>query len=183
MIRWLAIAACLMATPVAAQMVSTPYQVTEDGVAAPTGDQDLSFVANYVRIAPNIGIGGRLTDDGVARAKAAGFKTLIDLRQPNESGVAEEKAAAEALGLRYISIPMPREAEDIPDILPKLIKRLETAGDYPILLHCASGNRAGAAWALYRAERGVPPIIAIGEGRAAGMKSRESVVRELLDLE
>lgn len=45
--------------------VSPPFEHFE-GVAAPTGDEDLSFVVNYVRVASNIAVGGRLSEGGAA---------------------------------------------------------------------------------------------------------------------
>jgi protein tyrosine phosphatase (PTP) superfamily phosphohydrolase (DUF442 family) len=53
----------------------------------------------------------------------------------------------------------------------------------PVYLHCASGNRVGASWALYQAERkGVPAEDALALGRAAGLGSLESTVRSILGL-
>jgi hypothetical protein len=41
----------------------------------------------------------------------------------------------------------------------------------------------GAIWALYRAAQGVPPAIAVQEGRTIGLKpGREAAVREQLGL-
>ncbi|MEM9234864.1 MAG: sulfur transferase domain-containing protein [Pseudomonadota bacterium] len=164
----------------AAPEVSVPYQWQEDVIQAPTGDAGVAFVRNYVRVTPYIAVGGRLSDDGVDRAKDVGFNMIIDLRQPDEQGVAEEEARAAELGVAYRRLSMPREAAEVEAFMPDLIAALENADNYPILLHCASGNRAGGAWALYRGMKGVPAVIAIEEGRAAGMRSREAVVREVL---
>lgn len=172
----------LLAACAATGEISPPFDRIEGRAEAPTGDKDLSFVRNYVRIAPNIGIGGALSDEGAAMAEDAGFRTLIDLRDASEPGSREEEASASELGLAYNRMTMPKEAGEIAAFMPELVAALDMAQNYPILLHCASGNRAGAAWALYRAEKGVPAHIAIEEGRTAGMKSREAVVRELLEI-
>jgi protein tyrosine/serine phosphatase len=57
---------------------------------------------------------------------------------------------------------------------------VENAANLPVLVHCHSANRVGAMWALYRASKGVPPAVAVEEGRTAGLKSREKAVREKL---
>jgi protein tyrosine phosphatase (PTP) superfamily phosphohydrolase (DUF442 family) len=50
-----------------------------------------------------------------------------------------------------------------------------------VFFHCASSNRIGAAWALYHAERKkVPRDKALAMGKAAGLKSLEPVVVEVL---
>ena len=55
--------------------------------------------------------------------------------------------------------------------------------DPPVYLHCASGNRAGASWALYQAERlGTDAEEAVSLGRAAGLSSLETTVRSILGL-
>lgn len=52
-----------------------------------------------------------------------------------------------------------------------------------VYLHCASGNRVGASWALFHAERlGVDPEAALDIGRAAGLRGLESMVREVLGI-
>jgi len=45
-----------------------------------------------------------------------------------------------------------------------------------------TSNRSGAIWSLYRARMGVPAEIAIQEGRAAGLESREAAVRDRLGI-
>jgi protein tyrosine phosphatase (PTP) superfamily phosphohydrolase (DUF442 family) len=47
---------------------------------------------------------------------------------------------------------------------------VEDAAHSPLLVHCASGNRVGAMWALYRARKGVAVAVAMEEGRRIGMQ-------------
>jgi protein tyrosine phosphatase (PTP) superfamily phosphohydrolase (DUF442 family) len=63
---------------------------------------------------------------------------------------------------------------DIPsnEDLAAMFNALDAANDGPVLLHCASSNRVGAVWALYRIDRaGLTADQAEAEGRAAGMKA------------
>jgi len=49
---------------------------------------------------------------------------------------------------------------------------LDAAKDAPLLLHCASSNRVGTVWALYRIKNeGLNADEAEATGRAAGMKA------------
>lgn len=147
---------------------------------APFGDKVSADITYYNRAAPDIGIAGLLKGNGVAEAKALGFKTIVDLRQPKE-GTAPERAAAAKEGITYINIPVAGGAPT-KDQVATLTKIIETAANKPVLVHCHSANRAGAIWALYRASKGVPPEIAVEEGRAVGLKSREPAVRKMLGL-
>ena len=51
----------------------------------------------------------------------------------------------------------------------------------PVLVHCASGNRAGALLALVQARDGAPVDQALQLGRDAGMTSLEAPTRALLE--
>ena len=41
----------------------------------------------------------------------------------------------------------------------------------PILIHCASGNRVGAVWTVWRVQRGRPYLEAEEEGRLVGLRN------------
>ena len=158
---------------------SAPFTRVEGLREAPYGGAVSANIINYSRAAPYIGVAGSLTEQGVSEADALGFKLLIDLRQQVEPGVAEEQALVQNLDISYKHIPLAADATALPQI-DEIIALLSNPDHYPILLHCASANRAGAAWALYRQRRGVPIEIAIEEGRAVGLKSKEAFVRQLL---
>lgn len=154
---------------------------TADAPDAPFGDAVSSAINNYTRAAPYLGTAGLLGEGGVAEAAQLGFKTIIDLRSPAEPNQPAEAGLAADAGLGYINIPIAKGAPTEEQIA-LFTDLMEDRKTFPILLHCASANRAGALWALYRASNGVPADTAIEEGRAIGMKSREGQVRELLGL-
>ncbi len=145
---------------------------------APFGDKVSQAILNYNRAFPAIATAGLLRDGGVEEAKRLGFKTVVDLRTPEE-GIAEERRAVEDAGLAYVNIPVATRAPTMEQVAA-FAEVANDAGTYPILLHCASANRAGAMWALYRASEGVPVEVAIEEGRTNGLSSREPAVRERL---
>ncbi|WP_158681735.1 beta-lactamase hydrolase domain-containing protein [Microbulbifer pacificus] len=137
------------------------------------------MVANYNRLRPQLATGGSIDLDKVSALKQKGFRTIVDLRTPEE-GTAEEKAVVEAAGMRYINLPVSAGAPS-DALIAELGEILADTSGAPVLLHCASGNRVGAVWAIYRVRKGAPLETALEEGRAAGMRSaREAQVRELL---
>jgi protein tyrosine/serine phosphatase len=85
-----------------------------------------------------------------------GIRTLVNFRDDEcvatNSDCLHEKRFAEKHGLLFVHIPLdcPPKEESI----PPLLKLLDDATKYPILMHCAEGvERAGLAAAIYRIER------------------------------
>lgn len=157
---------------------TVPLAYADATAQVPFGDKMGAEVANYNRLRPFLATGGSIDLAEVDSLKEKGFRTIIDLRTAEE-GTADERAAVEGAGMTYVNLPIAKGAptdEQIAD----LAALLEDEKAAPVLLHCASGNRVGAAWAIYRARSGIPLEIAIEEGRTAGMRaSREAQVRSL----
>ncbi len=163
--------------------IDAPFAVTDPARMAPFGSAVGSAFTNYSRVAPAIATAGAPGVAGIEKARALGFRHLIDLRGDGEPGVADETRRAAELGLRRSSIPMPMDPAAIPAFVDRLASLLEASDQYPALMVCGSANRTSAAWALYRVRRGVPPLVAIEEARAAGLTPRgEVLVREALGL-
>ncbi len=143
----------LLSTSVLAQKIPYGHQV--------------STVQNYNRAAPDIATSGLIGDGGESVLAAHGFKTVIDMRVANE-GTNREKALVEAAGLVYVNIPM-----TVANISPEHVEAFTQAlqkSPKPILVHCGSGNRAGAIWASYLISQGSDVEEAIAAGRKAGMR-------------
>ncbi|MEO1149668.1 MAG: sulfur transferase domain-containing protein [Pseudomonadota bacterium] len=177
----LGMSACASVAPHAEYVITPSYILTEGVSKAPFGGEVSSDILNYTRAAPNVGTAGKLVGNGVAEAQQLGFKLIIDLRRPDEGGVAEEIAEASRLGIAYENVPLAKDATAW-DQVERIEALIADRSNYPVLIHCGSANRAGAVWALYRTRQGVPNLIAIEEGRTVGLKSREVQVRELLGL-
>ncbi|GAA0717663.1 beta-lactamase hydrolase domain-containing protein [Dokdonella soli] len=112
-----------------------------------------------------------------------GLRTVIDLRKPDETRGYDEVALAARLGLHYVAPPI-ADAAALTPANAAALKRALAAGEGPVLLHCASGNRVGALLALMAADQeGMPPQAALDLGKRAGLKSLEPVVRKQLGLE
>ncbi|MCW2001166.1 uncharacterized protein (TIGR01244 family) [Xanthomonas translucens] len=103
-------------------------------------------------------------------AAANGVTTVIDLRGPDEARGYDETASAHALGLRYVRLPIRTAAGLTPDNVRALQRVLDQQAQGKVLLHCASGNRAGALLALLAAREGASAEQALQIGRDAGLQ-------------
>ena len=173
------LSACASFQPSERRTIDGPFVLVEDRTGAPFGGAVSANIVNYTRAAPYVGTAGKLNGDGVAEAKALGFKLIIDLRRPDEDGVEQEQAAVQSVGIAYQNIPLAPDASAWEQV-SAVEAALADSANYPVLLHCGSANRAGAVWALYRHRQGVDALTAIEEGRAVGLTSREEMVRDLL---
>ena len=112
---------------------------------------------------------------------ARGVTTVVNLRTASEMQGRDEAAEVRAAGMHYIEIPV-AGAEGITDANARLLRDALTAAGGPVLVHCASANRAGGLLALSEARYGgAAPEQAIALGRKAGMASTEARVRALLE--
>jgi len=142
----------------------------------PFGHQ-VSTVQNYNRATTQIATSGLIGDGGAPLLAAHGFRTVIDMRTANE-GTREEKALVEGAGMIYVNIPM-TVANISNEHLEAFTNAIEKSPK-PILVHCGSGNRAGAIWASYLISKGTEPEEALAEGRKAGMRPpMEQKVKEV----
>jgi len=143
---------------------------------------DIAVVAASGHVSPVNGItSSGQPDEAALRVFAdAGYVAVIDLRGPDEDrGMADERAAAEALGLDYVALPIAgREAINF-DTAKQLDEVLQGI-DGPVLLHCGSGNRVGAILALRESLHGADNDQSIAYGKDAGLTGLEGVVRERL---
>lgn len=135
---------------------------------------------------PSAGLltGGQPSEEALAQAAAAGYKTIINLRATGEPIPFDEKSIVEALGMEYISLPI----AGIPDLTAEKAKELAEIlakpGTQPSMVHCASGNRVGALFALGAFYLdGEKAESALELGRKAGLTRLEPVVRKLLAAE
>ncbi|MBV1959303.1 MAG: hypothetical protein KUG53_01090 [Pseudomonadales bacterium] len=131
---------------------------------------------------PGILSGGQPTGPQLKEAQKKGYKTVISLQTRMETGVWDEAETVQELGMKYVSIPISNAAELNSENSKALIKALSDPDDYPILLHCGSGDRVGALFAVDAGlNRGIATEEALQIGRSAGMKRLEGPVKEILD--
>lgn len=126
--------------------------------------------------------GGQPTDAQFETLAGLGYRTVINMRGPEEKE-STDPAVVESLGMAYVALPITGAGDVSEENARTLAKALETA-EYPVVVHCASGNRVGALFALkaYHVD-GETPAEALALGQAAGVTRLEPVVRQQLGLE
>jgi len=134
--------------------------------------EKLTEVPNAVVLNDKLAAGGAPTARGLGQAAEQGIRTVIDLREPSKE-TAREKDHADAVGLKYVNIPVSVENFN-PGHADKLAEVLKDPATGPALLHCATGQRAVAAWALYRnRHEGVSAAQALQEAKQKGLQKPE----------
>jgi len=112
----------------------------------------------------------------LSNLKSAGFGTVINLR-PNGEMRFEEGLLLRATGLNYVSIPITPATlgnEEISRFLTE-VRGAEERKE-KLFVHCSSGNRAAALWAIYEiTDLNVPTELAVSRARTAGLTSAELV--------
>jgi uncharacterized protein (TIGR01244 family) len=131
----------------------------------------LAGVVNYTKVDATVACGGETSREAIAELGAQGFRTVVNLRQPSEPGVAEEAAAVEAAGMRYVHLPMNPTAPEF-ETADQFLAAVADPAVQPVYIHCASANRVGAVWAIKRVvQDGWSREDAIAEAQGIGMKS------------
>jgi uncharacterized protein (TIGR01244 family) len=126
-------------------------------------------IANYKRLHAGLAAGGTISPEALRELKAMGFQTVIDLRTEAE-GTLKEKAAVEALGLRYVSVPVTAASLSVADV-KAVAGVLGDPKAAPVLMHCASSNRVGAVYGAVQRLEGKTAAEAEAAARQAGLSS------------
>jgi protein tyrosine phosphatase (PTP) superfamily phosphohydrolase (DUF442 family) len=92
--------------------------------------------------------GGQPKEEQYKELAAIGIKTVIDLREDPEE---YEKQNVEALGMRYVNIPMIAKKYPQPAHVEQFLKLVDDPSTGKFFVHCAGGrHRTGVMGAVYR---------------------------------
>ncbi len=119
------------------------------GIACvPTNDSN-DATANFKQVSPGIFRGARPDQAGLERLSKMGLRTILNLE--NDKDVIEsERQSAEALGLRFISVPMSGLWKPSDKVVDQALGALADPANRPIFVHCMKGqDRTGVVVALY----------------------------------
>ncbi len=95
------------------------------------------------KVSDELSATGQPTPEDLEQAAQAGFKSVLNLRSPNESGVLpNEQQQAETVGLSYAQVPLQSSVSD-EKLVSQALWELEHLPK-PVLVHCGAGLRAGA---------------------------------------
>jgi len=141
--------------------------------------QNITFF-NSITPEPNLILGGQPSESELTSLAEAGYKTVISLRGQGESSGFDEPSVLEGLGLAFRPIPIGGPADLTFANAARMRAILDDTSAWPIVVHCASGNRVGALFAIDAAASGLSTEEAITKGRAYGMTSLSSTVNQML---
>ena len=160
------------AVPVTAPAVGPASHAAQPSVSPPSGlTVFTSGQGLYVAGQPQAGDWQALAMSGV--------RTVVNLRTAAEMKARDERSEVDAAGMRYVNLPIDGAAGITADNARMLSSILDDA-DGPVLVHCASANRAGALLAVIAAQRGMQAEPALKLGRASGMTSTEARARAVI---
>lgn len=152
----------LLAAAAAGQAASVPEPTLPANV-------DPSLIANYRLMEPALATAGLPSAAGLHQLPTLGVHTVVNLMSPAE-GADAEKEIVEALGLRYVSVPISAATFRQEDV-DAVARVLDDPAARPVLVHCSTGNRVGAVWTVWRVQRGRPYAEAEEEGRLVGLRN------------
>ncbi len=106
----------------------------------------------------------------MAQLRKLGVQTIVDLRESGERADAEKKVV-EALGMRYVNVPMKGFHTPDPEQVAKVLQIIDDSASGPVFVHCRRGaDRTGTVVAIYRITHdGWDNRKALDEARAMGM--------------
>lgn len=133
------------------------------------------------RVSDELSIAGQVTPEGLQQAAADGFKSVLNLRSPDEAGaLSDEQQQTEAAGLAYSNVPLSNsdfnngqvsEALEALEGLPK-----------PVLIHCGAGARAGAIALIARAtQENLPPEALIAQAEQLGLSPDQPHLKQFIE--
>ncbi len=108
-------------------------------------------IVNFAKVESTVACAGATSPAGLADVKKQGFASVLNLRIATEQGadIPAATAAAQALGLTYIHLPMNTASPD-PALVDGFLKAVTEKKNQPVFIHCASANRAAALWMIKR---------------------------------
>jgi len=131
---------------------------------------------------PILGVmtGGQPSEDDLIKLHQQGYGTVINLRLPAEFDDFDEAELVEGLGMTYVSLPIDVRGGLTQANAAKL-DQLVSESDGPALVHCGSGDRVGALYAINAFyQNGLSVEESITAGKAAGLNRLEGAVRTAL---
>lgn len=164
-------AACNDAPPVDAAPAArsaSPYAVEEISIGG---------VKNVHRCGGAL-LAGQPGEADFALLKEQGIELVLDLRTEGEISF-DEPALVEAAGMQYQRTSF-REPEELTDEKLDIIRAaLNAADETPVIMHCGSANRVGAAWLAWRVLDGgdVSFDEALVDAKTIGLRDDELTAR------
>ena len=124
---------------------------------------------------------GQPSREQLQQLRDAGVRTVVSLRGEGECDF-DERAAVEDLGMAFHQVPVDGPKDITEHNARRLSQIMADESGRPILIHCGSGNRVGALYALKAFHcDGREPEDAVARGRSAGLTQLEPLVRQCFE--
>ena len=138
--------------------------------ATPSLAQQYKELPNFQKVSERLYRGAQPAKGGIKMLAELGVDTIVNLRGENEQTRANRKEA-EALGLRYYSIPMGGLSRPTDDQVERVLAIINAPDSGTVFVHCKHGaDRTGTIIACYRISReGYTAEKASDEARKYGM--------------
>lgn len=165
----------LAARMLAASMVLTAPAMLAAAPASAGSDegaQALSYSSYLSEVDDGVMLAGSLDLDAL-RASHEGAVEIIDLRTEPE-GTLDEAAQAETLGLKYTNIPVSSATVDPAQVDALRVALSAADPESLVIVHCASGNRAGMLWGAAQLANGIP--LAIVQEKVATIMTKQPAI-------
>ncbi len=121
---------------------------------------------------PGLVAGGQPSPGHLKALRDAGCLAVIDMRDPMEPRPYRVPDAVTAAGLAYHCVPVPHDPGG--DHILAEVRRVvnEALAEGPVFVHCASGNRTGAALIPFlMLDRGMSEADAVNEALRLGTRN------------
>jgi uncharacterized protein (TIGR01244 family) len=100
-------------------------------------------MSNIKKVSDEFSAGGQPTPETLKQLADEGYKSVVNLRSPDETGVLEdEQQQAQAVGLEYVNVPI-SSSQANGNLTAKVLFELEKLPT-PVYFHCGAGGRASA---------------------------------------
>lgn len=157
---------------------SSAEQPTDPGHTAAAASTPGELLRNGIELDGGTLLGGQPTSEQLEIISEHGYATVVNLRGADEGGTTEQQV--EEVGMAYVSIPI-NGTEDLTAENARALAKVMEESKRPVVVHCGSGNRVGALFALKAFYvDGMSAEDAVTFGKKAGMTRLEPVITEKL---
>jgi len=129
---------------------------TQESIAQPTTNTSATaevlsqVIPNFGVVTPMLLRGGQPSEQGFTALKAAGIKTVINLRD-GKKDISNEKEIVEGLGMKSVSIPLSVFKTVNDNHIDQFLKVVNDPKNQPVYVHCRQGmDRCGTMVGIYR---------------------------------
>jgi carboxymethylenebutenolidase len=133
------------------------------------------------KVSEQFSAAGQITPEELEQAAKEGFKSIVNLRYPQETGFqADEQEQALAAGLDYTNIPL-NPSEPNQELVDKAIREIKDLPK-PILIHCAAGARASAVALIATSiQAGLTPEEITAKAKEINLKLDQPHLKQFLE--